>query len=151
MGRLIGFLYGTIVYVFFFGVFLYLIVFIGNITELMGIKLPVTMTIDGPGSYSGAEAYLVNLGLLALFGLQHSVMARQGFKEKLKGMVGDKMERPTYVLATNLLLVLLYYYWRPITDIVWALDGIGATLMWIGFAAGWGLILLSTLLIDHFE
>ena len=151
MGRFIGFLYGTIVYVFFFGVFLYLIAFVGNITEFMGIKLPVTRTIDGPGTYSGAEAYLINFGLLALFGLQHSVMARQGFKAKLKGMVGDKMERPTYVLATNLLLVLLYCYWRPVADVVWAFDGIGATLMWVGFTSGWGLILLSTLLIDHFE
>ena len=151
MGRLIGFLYGTVVYVFFFIVFLYLIAFVGNLTAIMGISLPVPRTIDGPGSYSGMEAYLINFGLLALFGLQHSVMARSGFKVKLRAMIGDKMERPTYVLATNLLLVLLYWQWRPITDPVWALEGIGAILMWIGFALGWALILLSTLLIDHFE
>jgi len=151
MARLIGFLYGTIVYVFFFAVFLYLIAFVGNITEFMGIALPVNRTIDGPVSYSGMEAYLINFGLLALFGVQHSIMARQGFKKKIKAIVGDKMERPTYVLASNLLLILLYWQWRPITDVVWAFDGIWATLMWLGFAAGWGLILLSTFLIDHFE
>ncbi len=61
MGRFIGFLYGTIVYVFFFGVFLYLIAFVGNITEFMGIKLPVPRTTDGLGSYSRAEAYRINL------------------------------------------------------------------------------------------
>jgi len=149
--RIIGFLYGTAVYVFFFAVFLYLIAFVGNITELAGFKLPVPRTIDGPASYSGLSAYLVNFVLLVLFGVQHSVMARQGFKAKLQAMVGSKMERSTYILATNLLLVLLYWQWRPVTDTVWALEGLGATLMWAGFALGWGLILISTFLIDHFD
>ena len=151
MGRFIGFLYGTVVYVLFFGVFLYLIAFVGNITEILGISLPVPRTIDGPGASSGMGAFAINFGLLALFGLQHSVMARQGFKVKLRAMIGDKMERPTYILATNLLLVLLYWQWRPVADVVWGFDGIGAILMWAGFALGWALILLSTLLIDHFE
>ncbi len=163
MGRVIGFLYGIIVYIFFFVVFLYLIAFLGNLTELFGYSLPVDRTIDGVTTLSGAvsaalslheagaEAYLINFGLLALFGIQHTVMARHGFKVKLRAVIGDKMERPTYILATNLLLVLMYWQWRPIPETVWSLDGIGATIMWVGFWAGWGLILLSTFLIDHFE
>jgi len=163
MGRVIGFLYGTLTYIFSLVVFLYLIAFLGNITELFGITLPVERTIDGPqtlsaafsyalkGEQSTSGAYLVNFVLLALFGVQHTVMARFGFKDKLRAMIGEKMERPTYVFLTSLLLVLLYWQWRPIPEVVWSLDGFMATLMWTGFWAGWGIILLATFLIDHFE
>ena len=153
MGRLLGFLYGTINYVVFFLVFLYLIVFIGNLT-FVGEYLPfplVTIDAGGPAAGSLMEALLINFALLALFGVQHTVMARHGVKEAIRATIPRHMERPTYILATNLLLILLYWQWRPIPDVVWALDGVAATIMLALFALGVVVILISTLLIDHFE
>lgn len=151
MSRILGFLYGIINYIFFFVVFLYLIAFVGNLTEIFGYALPVVKTIDGPVAGTGLEAFVINFTLLALFGVQHTVMARHGFKEKLRAVIGKKMERPTYILMTNVFLILLYYFWQPVPAEVWHLEGWGGMLMTIGFWGGWALILVSTFLIDHFE
>lgn len=156
MGRFIGFLYGVVNYVVFFLVFLYLAVFVGNLTFIGDyITLPFaikTVDVGGPMAGSTMEALFINFLLLALFSVQHSVMARPGFKKKITQIVPQKLERSTYILFTNLLLILLYWQWRPMTGGVWDLTGgVGEMIMWGGFALGWLLILMSTLLIDHFE
>jgi protein-S-isoprenylcysteine O-methyltransferase Ste14 len=151
MSRILGFLYGTGAYIFSLAVFLYLIAFLGNLTELFGYHLPVPRTIDGPGINSGIEPFVVNLALLALFGLQHTIMARHGFKQKLRAVIGKKMERPTYLVMTNVLLIILFYFWMPVPALVWNLEGWAAIVMNVGFWGGWALVLMSTFLIDHFE
>lgn len=154
MGRFIGFLYGVTNYLVFFLVFLYLAVFVGNLTMVEGFLPFAIKTVDygGPVAGSTMEAILVNFLLLAAFSLQHTVMARPGFKRKIIQIIPKKLERSTYILFTNLLLILLYWQWRPMPDVVWNLTGgVGEMIMWAGFALGWLIILVSTLLIDHFE
>ncbi len=156
MGRFIGFLYGVINYVVFFLVFLYLAIFVGNLTMVGDyISLPFaikTVDVGGPMAGLALEGFLINFLLLAVFSLQHTVMARPGFKKKLTQIVPQKLERSTYILFTNVLLILLYWQWRPLTGEIWNLTGgVGEMIMWAGFALGWLLILVSTLLIDHFE
>lgn len=156
MGRFIGFLYGIANYVVFFLVFLYLAVFIGNLT-FVGDYLPLpfdlkTIDIGGPAAGSTMEAFFINFLLLAIFGVQHSVMARPGFKKRLTAIIPKNLERSTYILFTNALLILLYWQWRPLTDPVWSLTSdFGVMAMWGSWAFGWLLVLVSTLLIDHFE
>lgn len=154
MGRFIGFLYGVTNYLVFFLVFLYLAVFVGNLTFVEGFLPFALVTVDYGGSIasSALEGFFINFLLLAVFSLQHTVMARPGFKEKITKIVPQKLERSTYILFTNLLLILLYWQWRPMPEAVWDLTGgVGEMIMWAGFALGWLLILVSTLLIDHFE
>ncbi len=147
--RLIALAYGGVCYALFFASFLYLIAFVG------GDMIPVIhapRTLDwGDGTVAAPYGAIVNIGLLLLFGLQHSIMARQGFKRALANIVGPA-ERSTFVLATTAVLVLLYLYWTPIPALVWEVsDPIWATVLTIGFFAGFGLVLVSTFLIDHFE
>ncbi len=138
------FAYGAFSYVFFLGVFFYLIGFVG------GFLVP--HTIDAPPGFPLARALPVNLGLLLLLAVQHTVMARPGFKQWWMKIVPEPIERSTYVLLTNLIFVLLFWQWRPVTDVVWHVDNaVGSGLLWAVFAAGWGLVLYSTFLIDHFD
>ncbi len=138
------FAYGAFSYVFFLGVFLYLIGFVG------GFLVP--HTIDAQPGFPFARALPVNLGLLLLLAVQHSVMARPGFKQWWTKIVPQPIERSTYVLLTNLIFVLLFWQWRPVTDVVWHVENaVGSGLLWAVFAAGWGLVLYSTMLIDHFD
>ena len=156
MGRFIGFLYGITNYVIFFLVFLYLAVFIGNLT-FVGDYLPLpfdlrTIDIGGPAAGSVMEAAFINFLLLALFGVQHSVMARPGFKKRITAIIPKNLERSTYILFTNALLVLMYWQWRPMADPVWSFTSeFGVMGMWGAWVFGWVLVLVSTLLIDHFE
>ena len=142
--------YSIVAYVLFFASFLYLIPFMGG--EMTGF-LQVPKTLDwGAGSLSGMPAALVNIGLLLLFAVQHTVMARPGFKRGLTKIIPQSMERSTYVLATVGVLVLLYAYWQPMPSVVWS---VGSP-MWSGtltavYFLGIGLVLLSTFLISHFE
>ena len=145
MSRSIILLLGTAAYVFFFATFLYLIAFVGN--------LPWTpLTIDrGPASGTGA-AFVIDLALVATFGMQHSVMARPGFKAAWTRVVPKALERSVYVVASSLMLILLYLLWRPITAPLWTVSApAGQIVLWVLFALGWGLVLLSTFLISHFE
>ena len=96
---------------------------------------------------------MIDLALIALFGLQHSVMARQGFKRAWTRIVPPPAERSVYVLVASLMLIILFLFWRPIEGTLWDAHGtrISSMLLWLGFAAGWVIVLLSTFLLNHFE
>jgi methanethiol S-methyltransferase len=151
MGRLLGFLYGVANYLIFLGVFLYLIVFLGDITEFMGITFPKTVDYGAPAAGTVFSAVLIDLALLALFGVQHTVMARPGFKKALTAGVPKLLERSTYLLASNALLLLLYWQWRPLPETVWASEGVLAIVLTGLFWLGIVLVLVTTFLIDHFD
>jgi protein-S-isoprenylcysteine O-methyltransferase Ste14 len=144
MTAFLMFLYGLASYAFFLGTFLYAIAFIGN--------LPVPRTIDLGPAAPASEALLVNLALLAVFAVQHSVMARRGFKRWWTRIVPAAVERSTYVLAATLALALLLWQWRPIPALVWNVQAPAAVLaLDIVFWAGWVVLFVSTFLINHFE
>ena len=143
MGRTLGLIYGVVVYAFFFLVFLYAIAFVGD--------LPVPRTIDrGPASPS-LTAAVIDLVLLGLFAVQHSVMARPAFKRWWTRMVAPPVERSTYVLASSLELALLCWQWRSIPAVVWSVGGLGGAILQAVFWLGWVVVLLSTFMISHFE
>jgi len=144
MKRLIALLYGVVCYAIFFAAFLYLIGFLSN--------LLVPRSVDVGPEATLAVALLINLALIALFGVQHTVMARPGFKEAWTKIVPASVERSTYVLLSSLILVLLYWAWRPIDSVIWQMDAAWAqNLMWAVFFGGFLLVLLSTFIIDHFD
>jgi methanethiol S-methyltransferase len=137
--------YGLIVYVFFLATFLYAIGFVGNVF--------VPKTIDTGTPAPLAEALIVNLLLLGLFAVQHSVMARKGFKRWWTRMVPPAVERSTYVLAATAALALLLWQWRPIPQpVLWTVrDAMAVNALQAVFWLGWGILLLATFLINHFE
>lgn len=146
----VALIYSIIVYLVFFATFLYLIAFIGgDMTAWAGLP----KTIDqGPSQFAGAPAALVNIGLLLLFGVQHSVMARQGFKKAWTKIVPPSMERSTYVLATVVVLWIMFLGWQPMSGVVWSVTSpLWAGILTALFFAGFGIVLLSTFLINHFE
>ena len=145
MGRPAFLLYGVIAYTIFLATFLYLIAFVGDLPGM-----PRTVDRGGPEGSLGA-AVAVNVALIALFGLQHSVMARQGFKAAWTRIVPKPIERSTYVVLASLALILMFAFWRPIPTVVWEVEGAAALLLWALFALGWVIVLLSTFLINHFE
>jgi protein-S-isoprenylcysteine O-methyltransferase Ste14 len=144
MARILTFLYGVVAYVLFLGTFLYAIGFVTG--------LPVPKTIDiGPGG-PVSEALIVNLLLLALFAVQHSVMARKGFKRWWTQFISPAVERATYVLCATLALMLLLWQWRPIPTIIWQVtDPTGAMALTGLSLFGWLVVLASTFMINHFE
>lgn len=144
MSKATSLLFAVIAYAIFFATFLYLIAFVGNLSF-------VPLTVDRGPDVSLAAALLINIALIALFGVQHSVMARQGFKRAWTRIVPQQAERSVYVLAASATLLLLFAFWRPIPGIVWSVDGAVATALWCLFALGWLIVLLSTFLINHFE
>ncbi len=146
----VAIIYSIIAYIVFFAAFLYLIPFMGaEMTAFLGVP----KTLDaGPSPAAGAPAALVNIALLILFGVQHSVMARGGFKKALTKIVPPAMERSTYVLATVAVLIALYVFWIPMPATVWRIEAPVWKELMIGlYFAGLGLVLLSTFLINHFE
>ena len=146
MTRALYLLFGVFAYAFFFATFLYLIAFVG---DLPGV--PRTVSAGGP-IVAPAMAALINLGLIVLFGLQHSVMARQGFKRGWTRLVPQPIERSAYVLLASLVLCVMFYFWHPIPAEIWRVENvIGASLLWALFGAGWVIVLVSTYLISHFE
>ncbi|MEL6824400.1 MAG: methanethiol S-methyltransferase [Calditrichota bacterium] len=144
MKRLGIFFYTAVAYVGFFAVFGYWIDF------LLGFFVP--KNVNTGEVVSTLEAITVNLGLLALFGLQHSVMARKPFKKALTRFIPPVMERSTYVYATIAVLALLFWQWRPMPLVIWNLEGTaGIYSMYAIFGLGWGILVLSTFLINHFN
>lgn len=159
MKRISILLFGVLTYGVFFATFLYLIAFTGNLqasalagwVPVLPALVPHSVDLGGQSS-SWITAVLINLGLVLLFGLQHSVMARMGFKAWLKQKLPASAERSVYVLLASVMLMLLYWQWRPLPELLWSASSpAGQAVGWVVFAAGFGLVLLSTFLIDHFD
>ena len=144
MSRIATFGYGLACYAVFLGVFLYAIGFIG------GFLTPTQL--DGVADRPLLQALGIDLGLLALFAIQHSVMARPAFKRWWTRIVPEAAERSTYVLASSLALVVLFIYWEPIGGVLWSVPEGAATVVILSlYAFGWALLLYTTFLIDHFD
>ena len=144
MGRTLAFIYGIIAYLVFLGAFLYAIAFVGN---FLGPK-----TIDSGVQGSVAMSIIINLALLSVFALQHSIMARPAFKKVWTKIVSKSVERTTYVLLSSLALILIFAFWQPLTGVVWDVSGTTAGMVIVGiFWVGWLIVLTSTFMIDHFD
>ena len=142
--RISFFAYGTLSYVIFLGTFLYAVGFIG------GFGVP--RTLDGPATAPLGISLAINVGLLTLFAVQHSVMARKWFKEWWTRIVPKPIERSTYVLFSSVALIVMFALWRPLGGVVWSVeDPAGRIVLRSLFAFGWGLVLFSTFLINHFD
>jgi len=143
MTGLLTLLYAVAAYAVFFVTFLYAVGFVGGFG-------PVPTTIDGAAAGPVGTAILVDLALLGLFGLQHSIMARPAFKRRWTRIVPKSAERSTYVLLASLILLATFTWWRPIPGTVWDLQsGAARTVMWALFGAGWAIVFLGTWMIDH--
>jgi protein-S-isoprenylcysteine O-methyltransferase Ste14 len=144
MRKLLAALYSALVYVWFLAVFLYAIGFVEDVL--------VPKSIDSGTSGPLALSLLIDAGLLALFAVQHSVMARPGFKRVWTRIVPEEIERSTFVLFASLALALVCWQWRALPQSVWSIqDPIAAKGLLIVSWSGWGLLLLSTFLISHFH
>jgi methanethiol S-methyltransferase len=144
MGGVIAVLYGAAVYLIFLATFLYAVAFVGN--------LPVPKTVDSGEAGAIGAALVIDTLLLGLFAVQHSVMARPAFKRWWTRLVPQPVERTTYVLCASLALILLYWQWRPIPDVVWSVTHpAGVAVLQAIFWIGWAVVLVSTFLINHFE
>src|SRR5262249_27391747 len=142
--RILFFAYGSVSYLIFLGTFLYAVGFIG------GFGVPTRL--DGARVGPLGAALAVDAGLLALFAVQHSVMAPRWFKEAWTQLVPWPIERSTYVLFSSLALILLFAAWRPMGGVVWSVeDPIARGVLRGLFAFGWGLVLVCTFLINHFD
>ena len=144
MKRIATLFYGVTCYAIFLATFLYAIGFIGN--------LIVLISIDSIPTVSLGTALLVDTVLLAVFAVQHSVMARPFFKRAWKRIVPEATERSTYVLFSSLALILLFALWQPMGGIIWDLQNSAArNALYVAYGFGWALVLASTFAIDHFD
>ena len=144
MRRIAIFLYGAGSYLVFLATFLYAIGFLGNFA--------VPKSLDSPAEVSWQTALMIDLGLLSLFAVQHSVMARPAFKRMITRVIPASAERSTYVMASSLALLLLFWKWSPLGGVVWDVQSAaGRAALYAGFAFGWGLVLVTTFVINHFD
>ena len=144
MKRSIWFAYGVLCHGMFLGLFFYMVGFLAN------FQVPKSIDSGAEGSFGPALA--INLGLLALWGVPHSIMARPTFKRWWTKFVPEPIERATYVLVSNLLMVLLIWQWSPMPGVIWDVQAPTAqVVLWSLFGLGWLLIFLSSLLINHFD
>ena len=144
MKRWLIFLYGVLSYAIFFATFLYAIGFVGN--------LWVPKSIDSARETSLVAALLINAGLLGVFAIQHSVMARPAFKRWWTRIIPKEAERSTYTLLSSVALIVLFAFWEPIGGTVWSVQSpLAQALIYVAYAFGWGLVLVSTFLINHFD
>ena len=144
MSRVMVLLFGVLCYVVFLLAFLYQIGFVA------GWLVP--KSIDQGAVISAFPAVAINVFLLSLFAIQHTVMARIAFKRWWTTIVPEPIERSIFVLLTSLLLLLMNWQWRPLPEIVWQVEStIGRNLLYATMAAGWGLVLYATFLINHFD
>jgi len=142
--RLVVLAYGLVSYAIFFATFCYAAGFVG------GFLVPKTM--DSAPASGFWTALAVNAGLLGLFAVQHSVMARQPFKRWLTRHIPEAAERSTYVLLSSLALIALFAFWQPMGGVIWSVENpVGVAAMHVGFAFGWLLVLVTTFLINHFD
>lgn len=144
MGRILAVFYGAVSYLIFFVTFLYAVGFVGN--------LLVPKSIDSGIEGSFGLSLLINILLLSVFAVQHSVMARPAFKRWWMQFVPQAVERSTYVLLSSLALILLFWLWQPMNGMVWNVDNVlGRNVIWALFWIGWVIVLTSTFLINHFD
>lgn len=137
-------LYGVVSYAIFFAVFLYALGFVGNFL--------VPNAIDSAPRVPLVQALLINLGLLGLFAVQHSLMARPFFKRWITRYIPKAAERSTYVMASNIAMIVLFLFWEPMGMVIWSVTNpIGQIALWSLFGLGWLIVLVSTFLINHFD
>lgn len=144
MGRFLAFLYGVVCYVVFFLTFLYLIGFVAGVYVPKGIN-------DGAQA-SAVLAVVINVALMLAFALQHTIMARSGFKQWLTRFMPECTERSTFVLAASVVLIVLYWQWRPMPEVIWSVtDPTAVQVLWGLYLLGFGLVLAASFIIDHFD
>jgi protein-S-isoprenylcysteine O-methyltransferase Ste14 len=144
MRKILTLIYGSLAYLVFFGTILYAIGFVTG--------LPVPKGIDSGPAASLPEALLVNLALMSLFAIQHSAMARKGFKRWWTRFVPPVIERSSYVLLASLALLLLFWQWRPMPGVVWQATDTAAVVALTALSLfGWATVFASTFMINHFE
>ncbi len=144
MNRVVALVYGVACYVMFLGTFLYMIGFLANLV----VPRSIDSAREGPLGY----ALWINTLLVGIFAIQHSVMARPTFKRWWTQIVPEPVERSTYVLFSNLALILLFWQWRPMGGVIWDVQQpAGQTILWSLFALGWLTVLVTTFLINHFD
>jgi len=142
--RLFYFAYGTASYLIFLATFLYAVAFVG------GFWVPTQL--DGPLRSSMPKALAIDLALLTLFAVQHSVMARRWFKERWTQIIPWMVERSTYVLCASVALLTVFWQWRPVGIEVWTIESeVARSILWALFVAGWIIVLFVTFLINHFD
>lgn len=142
--RVLVMLYGVVSYFLFFAVFVYFMGFVGDVFVPKAISTEVV-------EYS-SNALMINIGLMLMWGVQHSVMARGWFKEMIASVVPHHVERSTYVLVSAITLAVLMFYWQPMEGVIWQAQGeTTITALWSVFGLGWVLVFIATFLTDHFD
>lgn len=152
MTRLIGMLYGLICYVLGVLSLVLFILFANNHMGILGVEPLTSLNIDQLNTAPAKNPLVINLGLLLLFGIQHSVMARPAFKTMITRILPDSWERSTYVLATAIVTLALVQYWQPMDGGLWHVENeTGRTVLTILFYVGWLVTFLATYMINHFH